>query len=187
MKPVTVVAYNTQWPQQFNAIQARLASALEGLEFRIEHVGSTSVPQLAAKDIIDIDIIVPDTAALETAITLLATLGYEHQGELGIPQRHAFFYRAAQDARKPELERAHNLYVVIDGCAALRNHLQLRNYLRRHPDARAAYDALKRKLAQQYQHDRDGYTTAKTAFITGILAQAGMEAEEIDSIARANE
>ena len=159
------------------ALAARLAPALVALDARIEHVGSTSVPGLAAKPIIDADVIVT-AADVPAAIAAIETLGYAHRGELGIQGRHAFI--------RPDGGFAHNLYVCEDGCEALTNHLVLRDHLRAHPADAATYGALKLELAAAHRHDIDAYIEGKTAFIVGVLSRGGMGGEALSRITDAN-
>ncbi len=141
-----------------------IAPALRGIAVAIEHVGSTSVPGLPAKPIIDIDVVVPDAAIVPAAIGALTTLGYEHEGDKGIPGREAF--------KAPPGLPAHHLYVIPDGAPPLLNHLRVRDYLRAHPDAARQYGELKKRLAAYYREDREGYTNAKTKSIAEILQLA---------------
>jgi len=97
-KQVVVVAWQPEWPARFEEIRGALLPALEGLICGIEHVGSTSVPGLAAKPIIDLDIVLPDASVFPRVRDALAGLGYRHEGDLGIPGREAFKYDG-----KPEL------------------------------------------------------------------------------------
>src|ERR1700744_4662012 len=90
MNPVVVVEYDPGWPALFEFFRGRIVTALGGLATAVEHVGSTAVPGLAAKPIIDMDVLLVSGDALPTTIERLATLGYVHQGDLGIPDREAF-------------------------------------------------------------------------------------------------
>jgi GrpB-like predicted nucleotidyltransferase (UPF0157 family) len=102
--------YNQEWPSRFDEIEAELLDVLDGLVLRIEHVGSTSVPDLAAKDIIDIDIVYDREASLLDIVEALATVGYKHIGEHGIPLRDAF-KRLLLPEVHPVLDRiTHHLY-----------------------------------------------------------------------------
>src|SRR5271168_241502 len=101
--PVIVVDYDLQWAEVFAELRSTLAAALGGLAVAIEHVGSTAVPGLPAKPIIDIDVVVPSPAKVPEAIARLATIGYVHQGDLGIAGREAF--------ASPPNTPAHHLYV----------------------------------------------------------------------------
>ncbi|MFZ4573207.1 MAG: GrpB family protein [Phycisphaerales bacterium] len=175
---VVVTDYDPRWPTVFADLRARVAPPLAPITTRIEHVGSTSVPGLAAKPVIDLDIVVRDLIEAERAATVLEALGYTRLGDLGVPDRYAF--RAT-----PDLPR-HNLYVVIDGSLALRNHLALRDTLRAHPIDAAAYGELKKRLASQHPEDVDAYCTAKTEFLLGVLRKAGIPPEYLREIAIAN-
>ncbi|MFN0096331.1 MAG: GrpB family protein [Dehalococcoidia bacterium] len=179
MSHIEVVTYDPAWPGWFEAIRNRVAPALEGAALAIEHVGSTSVPGLAAKPIIDIDVVVrDDDGAVAAAVAALATLGYVHRGDLGIPGREAFF--------APAGTLAHHLYVCREGHASLRNHLVLRDYLRGHPKAAAAYGALKRRLAAAHRDDVESYIAGKAPFILGVLAASGFAGTELAAIAVQN-
>ncbi len=163
-RPVIVVDYDPAWPHIYERLRAPLAAALGDLAAAIEHVGSTAVPGLAAKPVIDIDVLLARADALARAIERLIPLGYEHEGELGIPGRHAFRHA-------PELP-VHHLYVCVPDCIDYRRHIVFRDYLRAHPEHAEAYGNLKRELAVTFRHDRTGYTDAKSAFVSDIMARA---------------
>jgi len=163
--PVIVVDYDSAWPLQFQALRHRLAQGLAGSATAIEHVGSTAVSGLAAKPIIDIDVVVPAGASLAAVCAALEPLGYSHRGDLGVPGREAF-------DRPPGLP-VHHLYVCAADSAELRRHLRFRDRLRAHPEEAQAYGALKRALAQRFRDDRAAYTDAKAPFVAEILARAG--------------
>lgn len=129
----------------------------------LEHVGSTAVPGLAAKPVIDMDIIIPSRDVWPTIVRRLAGLGYEHRGEVGIADRDAF--------RAPGDQPSHHLYVCSSGSAALRNHIAFRDHLRGHPGDAAAYADLKLELADRFSDDRERYVEGKTAFVLSILAR----------------
>lgn len=139
-------------------------AALGDVALAIEHVGSTAVPGLAAKPILDLDVVIRTTADLPVAIERLARLGYVHEGDKGLPGRAAFAW--------PSHAARHHLYVCALGSAAYRQHLLFRDYLRTHPEAVAAYAALKRRLAAQYRTRRDAYTDAKGPFVRAAMARA---------------
>jgi GrpB-like predicted nucleotidyltransferase (UPF0157 family) len=174
---VVVVEYDPAWPDRFEAIRSRVAPAFDGIAVAIEHVGSTAVPGLAAKPVIDIDVVVADPAAIPEAIRRLTGLGYTHLGDMGVRGREAF-------RRPPDTER-HNLYVCIAGGEGLRNHLALRDHLRSHPDAARAYGDLKRRLARE-SHDIDAYVVAKTELIVSFLRAAGIDEATVQAIEAAN-
>jgi GrpB-like predicted nucleotidyltransferase (UPF0157 family) len=175
---ISIVDYDPAWPATFEWLRDRAWRTLGAVAQSIEHVGSTSVPGLAAKPIIDMDVVVSSPEASRAAIARLSTLGYEHVGNLGIPDREAF--------RAPPEDPAHHLYVCLAGSRALRNHLRFRDYLRQDPDAVAAYVALKRSLSADLAHDRLGYGEAKTEFIVRILQADGLSSEDLAAIRAEN-
>src|SRR4051812_38139502 len=148
----------------FESLCAVLTGALRGVPVRIEHVGSTAVPGLAAKPIIDIDVVVPSHSWVPAAIAALRAGGYEHEGDLGIAGREAF--------RSPAELPLHHLYLVVEGVQALRDHLDLRGYLRRDARARTQYEAAKRTAERLLVKDREAYLEAKSAVVTRLLAEA---------------
>lgn len=175
---IEVVDYDPAWPATFATLRDRIAPALADAATAIEHVGSTSVPGLAAKPVIDLDVIVPDAASVPIAIARLATLGYAHRGDLGVAGREAF--RAPADLPR------HHLYVVPAGHVALRNHLAVRDALRADADLVARYAAMKRELAARFPDDVDGYCAGKSAFLLAILAAAGFDDADREAVAAAN-
>ena len=162
--PIIIEDYDPIWPDHFEVLRSRLSAALGTLAATIQHVGSTAVPGLAAKPIIDIDVLLQSADALRTATSWLATLGYQHQGDLGVPGRESFRARAG--------DSPHHLYVCSPDCEEYNRHLAFRDHLRTHPDDANAYALLKRTLADQYRTDRDAYTQAKSEFVRSILRVA---------------
>ena len=160
--PVVVVDYDPDWPREFERLRARVARVLGDVAVGIEHVGSTAVPGLAAKPVIDLDVIVRSPPDVQTAIQRLASLGYEHEGDLGVPGREAF--------RWPAGEPRHHLYVCVDGSEPLREHLLFRDYLRSSPEAARLYGVTKKQAAMEFPNDRDAYSRAKGTLIEGICA-----------------
>ena len=176
---IEVVDYDAEWPVRFARLRERIWPAVRDFALRIEHVGSTSVPGLAAKPVIDLDLVVPSRHEIPLAVARLASLGYTHQGDLGIPDREAF--------DTPCGEIAHHQYVCPAESLALRNHLALRDHLRASASEVAAYSALKKRLACEFPHDIARYVEGKTEFILSILAQCGFPPDSLDSIRRANQ
>lgn len=177
MKSITISPYSDQWPLQFNELQSLLSKHLKELIIGIEHVGSTSVPGLAAKPVIDLDIIIKDKSRFEEIVAILNTLGYTHEGERGIPGREAF--------RGP-LYPAHHLYVCLEDSTGLKNHLLFRNYLRSHPEKAKEYGEIKKQLAAQYPDDIDLYVEKKTVFITAVLKETGLDEDNLKDITTQN-
>lgn len=155
--------YDPRWPQQFEELRARIVDCLGPLAGTIEHVGSTAVPGLAAKPIIDIDVLLR-SADFSEAITLLAVLGYQHRGDLGVPGREAF--------RSPAHDIPHHLYVHGPESREFTRHMTFRNHMRANPEDALAYERLKRQLAQEYRDNREAYNQAKTEFVETILRRA---------------
>ena len=153
---IEVVEYRPSWVDEFQRYAKRLQQSLDGLVIGIEHVGSTSVAGLAAKPIIDIDIVISSRVVLGQVLQRLVTIGYEHIGNDGIPGREALGWSG---------ERRHHLYVCAVNTPNLHNHLIFRDYLREHSEVADAYGQLKKRLAQQYKRDAESYCEAKTEFI----------------------
>ena len=162
--PVIIVDYDPNWPQAFDQEHERIAGALANVAgvLGIEHVGSTAVPGLAAKPIIDIMIGVDDLRVGERSVEPIVALGYEYKGEGGIPGR--LYFRKGSP-------RSHHIHLVEHGGDFWERHLLFRDLLREQPDLRDQYAALKWALAEQYGANREGYTEAKTPFIQSTLAQ----------------
>ncbi|MDQ2686590.1 MAG: GrpB family protein [Armatimonadota bacterium] len=160
--PIQIVEYDSRWLRDFAVLRDALTAALGAVAVAVEHVGSTSVPDLAAKPIIDIDVVIESREQLPDLIAILGTLGYAHEGARGIPGREAF---GTEDRASPP----HHLYVCAQDCAELARHLALRDYLRRHPGDARAYGELKRTLARRFLHNIDAYVEGKTAFLENIL------------------
>lgn len=205
---IHIQPYDPAWPSIFSQIQFSLESLLRAHSvpfIAIEHVGSTSVPGLAAKPIIDIDIIVT-ASALHSAISALtdadissalsaasvaatSTDKYTYIGERGIPGRHSL--------REPgfdgdgggggELKHTRNVYLCVEGCLALRNHLAVRNILRQDEALRKEYEKVKWAAAEREWDSVEGYVEAKTEVLIKVLERSGgFGAEEIKEIVGVN-
>ena len=175
---VVVVDYDEAWPSTFEELRARVWPVVCDVAIGIEHVGSTSVAGLAAKPIIDMTIVVARRADVPPAIARLATIGYRHQGNLGIEDREAFEH-------DPALPR-HNLYVCPEGTIGVVNQIAVRDYLRAHPDVARRYGDLKKRLAQQYPNDIGSYIFGKTDFLLDVLRRAGLADAQLAAIERVN-
>lgn len=174
---LVVVPYDPQWPHRFEEIAASLRDALGALPVvAIEHVGSTSVPDLAAKPVIDVDVVVTRDI-VRAAVAAIASAGYEPLGEMGVPDRFAF--------RSPVGAPRQNIYVTVVGSLALRNHLGLRDTLRACPDLRDEYGAVKLALAARTD-DIDVYVDGKTDIVLRILQKVGLAQHELDELEGVN-
>lgn len=145
----------------------------------IEHVGSTSVPGLCAKPVIDMCIVVASPRDIPHVVKALAQSGYIHRGDLGVPDREAF--------KPPATLPKHHLYASPQGSLSLKNQLGLRDYLRANQEAARNYGTLKETLAARFPDDIDSYVAGKTDFILGILRQVGLTDEECAAIRRINQ
>jgi GrpB-like predicted nucleotidyltransferase (UPF0157 family) len=177
VNPVIVIDYDSDWPWAFERLRPPIWHAVEDVAVSIEHVGSTSVPGLSAKPVIDIDVVVagPDVVRVTERLT---ALGYEHLGDLGVPGREAF--------RAPPESPPHHLYVCPTESPALANHLAIRDFLRSGPGAAQAYCDLKRKLARDHSEDVDEYGRGKTEFLVAILRDLGFAEDALADIERMN-
>lgn len=174
-KRVVVVEYDPAWPDQFEGLRLVLASRVAELAVAIHHVGSTAVPSLAAKPIIDIDIEIPSRDSLPELVARLAELGYDHQGDLGVTGREAFRNRAATDVPRDGSGRTrprHHLYACASGNRSLVRHLAFRDYLRDHPEAVEEYGDLKFDLSAMFPQDIESYIAGKTGFVERVLRLA---------------
>jgi GrpB-like predicted nucleotidyltransferase (UPF0157 family) len=173
-RPVVVVDHDPAWAEQFEELRQVLAAALGDVATRIEHVGSTSVLGLAAKPVLDIDIVIESREKLSTAVERLATLGYHHRGDLDVPGREAF---GPGDGTCPVVDPPrtwprHNPYVCAQNSIELVRHLAFRDWLRTNDEDVRRYASLKRELARRYPNDVNAYCEAKTDFVEGILVRA---------------
>lgn len=165
-EPVHIVEYDPSWPEQFAAERARIEPALTPwLATGLEHVGSTAVPGLAAKPIIDLLGGMRDLARARDAIPVLAGLGYEHT----MSARWAHWF-----VRRSGGRRTHHLMLIAADGARWSAHLAFRDHLRGHPAAAAEYAALKRELAERFGDDREAFTRAKGRYIAQVVWLASL-------------
>ena len=178
MSRVEVREYDPEWPHTFEQIRARVWPAVQHAALSLEHVGSTAVPGLRAKPVIDACIVVASRRDIPHVVKGLAKIGYVHRGDLGVPDREAF--------QHPEMLPKHHLYASHRTSVSLKNHLGLRDYLRAHPAVAAEYGDLKASLARRFPDDIDGYIAGKTEYIIGILRQVGLTDDELAAIRSIN-
>ena len=162
---VRVVPSDDEWPVAFTQERHCLCKHIGHLVLDIQHVGSTAVPGLAAKPIIDIAVAVASPADVQRCRPLLVKLGYIDRGDRGREGGHVFVKENA-----PEV-RTHHLHVVTIDDPQWPNFLRFRDRLRADAALRKEYAALKWKLQERFSGDRQGYTAAKDAFIRRVLAQ----------------
>ena len=162
-EPIVIVPYSDQWPSHFERESDRLADVLP--DATIEHVGSTAVPGLPAKPIIDILVGATRIAQVEDAIPAIERLGYEYVAafEAALPERR--YFRRVRAGR-----RTHHVHAVELETEFWRRHLAFRNILRRDPESARRYTELKMYLATEFSHDHEAYTEGKSSLIAEILA-----------------
>ena len=161
---VNVVAYQHTWAAAFEAEKKQLQDAIGSYISDIEHVGSTSIPDLAAKPIIDMIAAVDDLAVYKQLIEPLTALGYEFMPERVFVDR-VFFPKG------PRENRTHHLSLVVKNSDGWKKTIAFRDYLRKDTSARSKYQALKSELAAEYPNDRASYTKAKEQFIEQLLKE----------------
>ena len=158
---VQVVPYDPSWPSRYRREAALLREALGDCLVEIHHIGSTSVPGLWAKPIIDILPVVTAVEEADRRRAALEALGYEYLGEFGIPGRRYL--------RKGGEHRTHQVHLFDrESRDEIRRHLAVPAYLRCHPDAARDYAQLKRRLARRFPRDIDGYCDGKDAFVKAL-------------------
>ena len=165
-KHVIVKDYNPEWKNEFERIKSELSAVLSGKINSIEHVGSTSVEGLATKPIIDIDIVIDKN--FEEVKKALESIGYMHEGDLGIPGREAFKYKDKSHLM------LHHLYVCNKDSEELYRHITFRNYLRQHKEDRDRYSSIKKEMALKYPEDIDSYIEGKQPVILDIYKKCGL-------------
>jgi GrpB-like predicted nucleotidyltransferase (UPF0157 family) len=161
---VYLAAYDAMWPLMFEAEAARIERVCVGLPLRLEHIGSTAIPGMSAKPIIDILAGRPPKSSPAPYIAALKQLGYEHKGANGVPGRE-FFRRGSP--------RSHHIHLVSWSSSVWRDHLKFRDALRTNMAIARDYEAVKRDAAIAFAEDRRAYTDAKGPFIKGILRNRG--------------
>ena len=172
---VSIVPYDTQWPELFRREREHLRACLPAeLLGRIEHFGSTAVPGLAAKPIVDILVEVADLQAAQTKIVpVLEAQGYDYFWRPTVDTEDGLPFYAWFIKRDPGSgARTHHIHMIEAGFTEHWDRLLFRDYLIANPEAARAYEALKRRLAAQHAADRDAYTEAKTEFIVDVMRRA---------------
>ena len=165
---ITVLNYDPEWPLKYERERKAIAEILDGNGISIYHIGSTSVPGLAAKPIIDMMAVVRSLEKVDDARGKFSELGYEYLGEFGIAGRRYF--------RKGGDERTHQIHIFqADDWNNIGRHLAFRDYMRTHEKERAEYAKIKTALAQRFPYDIDGYCDGKDAFVREMEKRALLE------------
>jgi GrpB-like predicted nucleotidyltransferase (UPF0157 family) len=163
--PITISPYDPRWPAMFAAHEAAIRTAAGPVALAVEHVGSTAVPGLAAKDRLDIDLIVADPADEDTYVPLLEPAGYFLRSRDPDWYEHRCLWTANHDV---------NLHVFGPDCDEYLRHVIFRDWLRTHPADRDRYDAEKRRIAAEHPWDASAYITGKSTVVISILRDAGL-------------
>lgn len=168
--------YQEKWLEDFKAIKSVINDALMNLNISIEHIGSTAVPKLAAKPIIDIDIVYGNDIPFEAVKRGLEQIGYYHNGNQGIANREVFKRKNWWSKHQILDTITHHLYVCPVDSDELRRHILFRNYLIDNETAKTEYQQLKYEIAAAANQDKKQYAALKEVkartFINDILAKA---------------
>lgn len=160
-----VVPYNPAWPQDYTNAARQLKKILKDILIEIHHVGSTAVPNLSAKDLIDILIVVKDIHTVDGYNEALYTLGYDSRGEREIVGRRYF-------VKKRRGLHTHHLHIYQADHPEVKNLILFRDFLIAHPEKAKAYESLKLALSKKYVNDGDAYRAGKDQFIKDLLVEA---------------
>ncbi len=162
--------HQIHWANNFAAISKVIRTALPGASITIEHIGSTAVKDLAAKPIIDIDLVFHSPAGFDSVKAGLESLGYYHNGDQGIKNREVFKRKETKE-KHPILDTIHHhLYVCPAHSEELRRHLRFRDYLQANEEARRQYERIKYAIAEQANQDRKSYAKLKEEQASEIIA-----------------
>lgn len=180
---ILIVEYDPAWPAQFEAEKRRILDAIGDIAVAVEHVGSTAVPGLASKPIIDAMIGLRTTSDGERTVEAMERAGYEYRGDGGVDGQ--YFFRKTTDTPVPGqtfngMGRTLYIHMYATDHPEWDAHLRFRDFLRKQPPAAARYAALKRELVAKHPHDREAYTEGKSAFVSVILGRSrGAEPAQI--------
>jgi GrpB-like predicted nucleotidyltransferase (UPF0157 family) len=167
METVRIEEYNDEWPLNYQEERRKIGEVMTDKAIAIEHIGSTSVPSLGAKPIIDLMVGVKGLNEVESFIEPLAEIGYEHVFHENFPNRR-FFRRGQWRAG------THHLHIYVYGSVEWNNNILFRDYLRTHFEVLKQYYHLKKELAEKFPHDRVAYTKAKHTFIIDVIQKANL-------------
>ncbi|HVO71457.1 MAG TPA: GrpB family protein [Aggregatilineaceae bacterium] len=180
-RPIVVVDYDPNWPSLYAVESQRILAVMGAAVVQIEHIGSTAVPGLAAKPVIDIAVGIADLAQAMTYVPMLGYLGYLYvpEAEADLPERR-FFWKGT-----PQVHTYH-ISMAVPGSSVWVKPIAFRDYLRGHPEAVQRYQTLKRELARRCGTDIGAYIKGKTALVESALILAGIEARNDPTSALSN-
>lgn len=165
-RKVLVEPYNKEWPMMYKEEVDRILPILKNEIIAMYHIGSTSIPGMWAKPIIDILLEVRDITKIDEYDEAMICIGYEPRGELGIPGRRYFSREEPMDVR------THHIHAFQSGNVGIERHLAFRDFMIAHPKAAEEYSDLKRELARKYPLDIDSYIEGKEAFVVEMEFKA---------------
>jgi len=160
---VNLVQYSPEWQKSFEEEKSILQSTLGQIIKDIQHIGSTAIPNLMAKPIIDIGIAIENIQDVQKCVEPLKNLGYEYKGEFNLPGRH-FFIKGNP--------RTHHIHIVEQQSNHWKIWILFRDYLRNHEEIAKEYESLKIELAKKYKHNRQAYIKEKAPFIEKVVKMA---------------
>jgi len=157
---VEVVSYSPNWKDMYKEESEKIKNVLSDIIIDIHHVGSTAIPGIKAKPVIDILVEVKDIEGVDQHNHKMKELGYEVMGEYGIPKRRFF--------RKGGNNRTHHIHIFQVGNEEIERHVNFKEYLIAHPDKAREYSKLKEKLVNKYTYDVENYTNSNSDFIKEV-------------------
>ncbi|MET3613376.1 GrpB-like predicted nucleotidyltransferase (UPF0157 family) [Rhizobium aquaticum] len=161
---VQLVPHDPSWPQKFRVAEERLRGILMGQVLTVDHIGSTAVPGMSAKPLIDIDVTLTDFSAISGAGLALVNAGFEARGNRYDDDMWAFLWKSSLPALR--------VYLCAPENQTHRLRLLFRDFLRQHSDTAAEYTRLKHRLALEFPYDGDRYTTEKSDFVRRVIETA---------------
>ena len=166
---IDMVPHDPNWRQEFENEAKRIADALGSNVVDVHHMGSTAIPNIYAKPVLDVLLVVQNHSALDAKQAAMEALGYEAFGEFGIPTRR--YFRKDNAAG----DRTHQVHAFEQGSPQIARHLAFRDYMSSHPEAARAYSDLKRALAAQHPNNIEAYMDGKHEFIQEIDRRAAAD------------
>lgn len=163
-KTIDVVSYNPEWKEEYVKEESKLKNIFKDELLNIQHIGSTSIPGICAKPVIDILVVVRDINKVDILEDEMLKTGYFAKGEYGIKGRRFFV--------KGQINRTHNVHIYQLGHYEISNHLNFRDYLINHPEEAKNYEKLKKELSEEFKQDIDGYNEGKASFIKDTIRKA---------------
>ncbi len=164
VRKIEVVEHNENWSKKYQEEAKKITAILGGNIINIHHIGSTAIPSIKAKPVIDILVEVKNIEKIDEYNDQMASLGYEAMGESGIEGRRFF--------RKGGNNRTHHVHVFQAGSEEIERHINFRDYMTAHPDEAMQYSQLKDRVAKEYTYDIQGYMAGKNSFIKEIDKKA---------------